>query len=133
MIKVAAAIIQKQGKTFIARRGTSGRLPGMWEFPGGKIEPGETPRQCLKRELNEEFGIDAFIGDYIGTHIHAYEFYTVTLIVYRVKLWQGEFTLRDHTQAFWVSPDEMGRYDFAPADLPFVQMLQDGFQSYPYC
>lgn len=132
MIKVAAAIIQNQGKTFIAKRGSSGRLAGMWEFPGGKVEPGETPRQCLKRELYEEFGIDAHIGDYIGTHVYTYEFYTVILIVYRVELWQGEFTLKDHSQAFWVSSDELEQYAFAPADLPFVQMLQDGFQSYPH-
>ena len=77
MIKVTAAIIVDSGKVFIAKRKPPGRMPGMWEFPGGKIEEGETPEQCLKRELHEELGIDAAIGRHIGTRVYEYDFYTV--------------------------------------------------------
>ena len=126
MIRVSAAIITDSGKVFIAKRKPPGRMPGMWEFPGGKIEYGETPEQCLKRELHEEFGIDAAIGRHVGTSVYQYEFYTVELMAYRTKILAGEIKLIDHAAMAWVEPFELGGYEFAPADIPFVEMIRNG-------
>ena len=126
MIKVTAAIIIDSGKAFIAKRKPPGRMPGMWEFPGGKIEDGETPEQCLKRELLEELAIEVMVGDYVGTSVHAYDFYTVELIAYRVTLIAGEIKLNDHADMAWVGSGDLDKYEFAPADLPFVEMIRRG-------
>lgn len=126
MIRVTAAIITDSGKVFIAKRKPPGRMPGMWEFPGGKIEEGESPEQCLKRELHEEFGIDATIGRHVGTSVYRYDFYTVELMAYRTKIIAGKIRLNDHADMAWVEPDELDGYEFAPADIPFVEMIRRG-------
>jgi 8-oxo-dGTP diphosphatase len=126
MIQVTAAIIINSGKVFIAKRKPPGRMPGMWEFPGGKIENGETPEHCLKRELREELGIDAAIGRHVGTSIYEYDFYTVELMAYRTKIITGEIKLRDHADMAWVAPEDLGKYEFAPADVLFVEMIRNG-------
>ncbi len=96
----------------------------MWEFPGGKVEEGETPELCLQRELREELDIDVEVGEYIGTNRHQYDFYTVALMAFRAKIMAGDIKLNDHAQMAWVSPYEIGRYEFAPADVPFVEMIR---------
>ena len=126
MIRVTAAIITDSGKVFIARRKSPGRLPGMWEFPGGKIEVGETPEQCLRRELREEFGIDAAIGRHVGTSVYQYDFYTIELMAYRTRRVAGDIRLNDHAEMAWVEADDLDRYEFAPADIPFVEMIRRG-------
>ena len=98
MTKVTAAIIIKDRKVLIAKRKSTGRLPCLWEFPGGKIEPGESPEQCLKRELLEEFEIDVHIGDYLGNSLYKYDFGTIDLISYKVHLIKGDFKLNDHAE-----------------------------------
>ena len=70
MINVTAAIMERNGKIFIAKRSSNSRLPNKWEFPGGKVEVGETPEQCLRRELKEEFDIEVTIGDFVGSNIY---------------------------------------------------------------
>jgi 8-oxo-dGTP diphosphatase len=126
MIKVTAAIIMESGKVFIAKRKPPGRMPGLWEFPGGKIENGETPENCLKRELKEELDVDAQIGRHIGTSVYKYDFYTVELMAFRTRIVTGEIKLHDHADMAWVAPGELDKYAFAPADLPFVEMIRNG-------
>jgi 8-oxo-dGTP diphosphatase len=126
MITVTAGIFLKDSMVFIARRRRTGRLPGKWEFPGGKVEDGETPEAGLKRELREELEIDAAVGDYLGENIHQYDFGTVRLLFYRVYWDGGEITSRDHDEYGWVPLDKLNGYDFAPADWPFVKRLVDG-------
>lgn len=126
MIRVTAAIIIQDHKVFIAKRKPPGRMPGMWEFPGGKIEYGETPEQCLKRELREELEIDVVIGDHIGTNLHQYDFYTVELLAYRAIIEAGEIKLNDHADMAWVEAKDLSRYEFAPADILFVEMIRKG-------
>jgi 8-oxo-dGTP diphosphatase len=126
MITVAAAIISANGKVFIAKRKPPGRMPGLWEFPGGKVEEGETPEDCLKRELHEELDIDVVVGDHVGTNLHEYDFYTVELMVYRTKIVTGEIKLNDHADMAWVSADEIGEFELAPADIPFADMIRSG-------
>jgi 8-oxo-dGTP diphosphatase len=124
MIKVTAAIIVRNGKVLIAQRKPPGRMPGLWEFPGGKIEAGETPETCLKRELYEELNIVASVAEHIGTSIYQYDFYTVQLMAYRASIVDGEIVLNAHSSKAWVTADEIHRFEFAPADLPFVEMIQ---------
>lgn len=126
MIQVTAGIIIDTGKVFIAKRKPPGRMPGMWEFPGGKIEDGETPEQCLKRELYEEFGIEVIVGRHVGTSMYQYDFYKVELMAYRATITAGEIELNDHSDMAWVEPEGLVMYEFAPADVLFVEMIRKG-------
>ena len=124
MVRVTAAVIERGGQVLIAKRCQGDRLAGLWEFPGGKIEAGEDPLDCLARELHEEFGITAAIGELLVSHVHHYPHIAIELLSYRATHLAGDFELRDHDEVRWVAPEEMGEYDFAPADLPTVAFLQ---------
>jgi len=126
MISVTAAIIIENSRVLIAKRKPTGRLPNLWEFPGGKLEEGETPEQCLQRELQEEFEVDVEVGDYLGTNVHQYEFGTIELMAYRTRVFNIVFKLKDHSEVAWVEPKDLIRYEFTPADLPFVDMIRWG-------
>ncbi len=126
MIRVAAAIIVAEGRVFIARRRHGARQGGKWEFPGGKLEPGETPEACLRRELKEEFSVDARIGASLGCNVHRYDFGTVALTAFRVEEIRGAIRLNEHQEARWVAAEALADFDFAPADLPFVAMIRTG-------
>jgi 8-oxo-dGTP diphosphatase len=126
VIHVTAAVIIEGGRVLIARRRPGARLGGKWEFPGGKIEPGESPEACLRRELKEELGIEAAIGGPLGRHVHAYDFGTVALTAFRVTDIHGPLCLNDHQEVHWATPASLSDFDFTPADLPFVAMIQSG-------
>ncbi|HSA34382.1 MAG TPA: 8-oxo-dGTP diphosphatase MutT [bacterium] len=121
VIPVTAAIIVRRGKVFIARRADKGDTRGKWEFPGGKIEPGETPEECLARELNEEFGVRATVGDLFIEHEHDYGARVVRLMVFRVTKVTGRFVPTEHSAMAWVCPAELSSYDLAPADIPVAE------------
>lgn len=123
---VTAALITESGRVFVAKRNPAARMPGLWEFPGGKIEKDETPEQCLRRELLEEFEIDVEVGSYVGTNVHTYDFGVVELMAFKAKIVGGDMRLNDHSEVAWVDAEEIGGYDFAPADIPFVQMIRRG-------
>lgn len=123
MISVTCAIIEKNGKILIARRARDQRLAGKWEFPGGKLEDGETPEECLKRELEEEFGIQAEVGEFITSNRHHYDHAFIELLAYRVTYVSGSFTLVDHDSIRWVSPEELPDYDLSGADIPVAMAL----------
>lgn len=123
MIRVTAAIIEKDGQFLIARKRV-GALAGMWEFPGGKIEPGESPEECLQREIREEFGIEITVGSHLATSRYTYPHIAIELIGYHTTYQSGEIILTDHDRIAWVTPAEMKNYTFAPADLPIVSALQ---------
>ena len=123
MIKVTAAIIEKDNKILIARRKEGKKLAGLWEFPGGKVDPGETPEECLRRELFEEFGIDTEINDFICSSEYTYPHGAIELLVYKVTYISGEFHLTDHDEIKWITPQDFSEYDFAPADIPVVNKL----------
>jgi len=122
-VLVTGAVIEQEGRILIMRRGPGGKLAGKWEFPGGKIEPGETPAQCLARELREELGIDATIGDLLWTGDHAYPDRTVRMFFLRVSAFSGTISLRDHDQMEWVAAADLENHDLLPADLPFARWL----------
>ena len=126
VIKVTAAIFVNDGMLLIAKRKPTARLPNLWEFPGGKVEPDETPEACLKRELKEEFDIHVNVGEYLGSNIHTYEFGTIELMAYRAFWETGDFKLLDHEEIRWVFTHELDKFDFAPADRAFVEQLMNG-------
>lgn len=126
LISVTAAILSKGNKVLIARRKSTAHQAGKWEFPGGKIEPGETPEACLRRELQEELGIDTRIGRFLAESIYHYDTVSIRLLAFRATLIEGRLEPNDHDAIAWVAPHQMDRYDFAPADLPFVEMLRGG-------
>jgi len=123
VITVTAAVIEKNGKILIAKRKSGKRLGGLWEFPGGKKEADENPKEGLRRELHEEFGIQAEIGEFLVSHIHKYPHGTIKLLSYRVLHLDGNIDLRDHEEVAWVEPKEFVKYEFAPADLPTIKYI----------
>ena len=123
LIDVTAAILFYNGRLLIAKRKETGKLPDVWEFPGGKVEAGETPEDCLKREMEEEFNIGVTIGACLGEGIYHYNHGTIKLIAYRTTWVAGELTIRDHQAIEWVKIDDLANYNFAPADIPFVEKL----------
>lgn len=124
-IEVAAAIIEKDGLFLIARRSRNGTLPGLWEFPGGKIEPGESHRDALKRELAEELSVDADIGDAVAESSFEYPHGRVHLFGYRATFSEANPALAAHEEIRWVPLSRLREFDFAPADLPLISALEE--------
>jgi 8-oxo-dGTP diphosphatase len=122
IIPVTAAVIQREDKVLIGRRRT-GHFAGRWEFPGGKIEAGETPQACLKRELTEELGVESAIGPFLISTIHAYSHGTIELLTYGATIISGEPSPRDHSELRWVSVEDLRTYDFPEADRPVIEKL----------
>lgn len=125
MITVTAAIIQKDNLILTAKRKEGLHLAGYWEFPGGKLEEGEQPEECLKRELQEEFGIETHIGKCIGESVFKYESKTIRLLGFITTHISGEFNLTDHNEIRWLSLDNLKSLNWAPADIPLVDELID--------
>lgn len=127
MIEVAAAIIVNQdGRVLLARRKPGKSQGGLWEFPGGKLEPEETAVDCLRRELLEEMGIEIEPHTYFAVHEHDYGTLSIRLIAYKADYIHGVIELVDHDAYAWVMPSELGNYELAPADVPFAERLIRG-------
>ncbi len=124
MKQVTAAIILKDNKVLIAQRAPEDNLANKWEFPGGKIEYGETPQECLKREIREELDVDIQVMDFFADSIYTYQSGTIKLMAFWCKWISGEFNLNVHSQIAWINRDELDLYNFAPADLPLVDKLK---------
>lgn len=122
-ISVVAAVLVVDGKILLARRRPGKNLAGYWEFPGGKIESGESPEKALERELHEEFSIETRTGKLLGTNLHRYPDFQVELSAYWSELLSGEFRLTDHDEVRWVVPRELSQFRLAPADVPFLAMI----------
>ena len=125
MKQVTAAILIKDTKILIAKRKANDRQANKWEFPGGTVEKNETPQRCLQREMQEEFGIEVSVGRCLGESTYHYEHGSIKLLAYRTRLVSGNLSLRDHAEFRWVSTEQLSDYDFAPADIPFVEKLQN--------
>jgi 8-oxo-dGTP diphosphatase len=122
-LDVVGAVVVKDGKILCAQRGATGHLAGLWEFPGGKIEPGETPRAALKREISEELRCHVSVGDEVAITRHEYDFAIVTLTTFYCTLLQGTPELTEHAAVVWLAPDDLGSLPWAPADMPAVDAI----------
>ena len=127
-VHVAAALIFRNGKILITRRNPDTHLGGLWEFPGGKCEPGESFEQCLVRELREELGVEISVGRLFEEIIHAYPEKTVHLRFYSCCLPAGEPQPLDCAALKWVNKSELGEYAFPAADA----RLLDKLRVYPF-
>jgi 8-oxo-dGTP diphosphatase len=127
MKQVVAALIIKDGKLLACQRTRHQTMPLKWEFPGGKIEEGEQPRDALRRELDEELGIEAEIGEEITRIRHHYKGgSSVELRFYVVRKYQGEIENRIFKDLQWLKPSELPACDFLEADLTLVRDLAEG-------
>ncbi len=119
-VHVACAIIERDGLVLAAQRSESMNLPLKWEFPGGKLEAGETPGECVVRELHEELDVRVGVGPALPTATHSYATFTVTLYPFLCSLDSGEMIVREHRAVVWLEPGRMLELDWAEADLPVI-------------
>jgi 8-oxo-dGTP diphosphatase len=122
-IRVVAAVLEKDGKYLITQRRATAVLPLMWEFPGGRVEPGETDVQALKREVMHRLGADIEVGKLISFVSHPYEHYVVDLFLYECTLAGEKLEARAVTAYRWVSSAEFDQYPFTPADEASMNKL----------
>lgn len=122
-IAVVGAVVIDDGRVLCAQRGPAGSLAGMWEFPGGKIEPGETPREALEREIVEELQCRVAVGDSVTTTEHEYDFAVVSLTTFYCDLVEGTPRLTEHAAVRWLLPAELESLEWAPADVPAVHQI----------
>lgn len=127
LLVAAAALVDVDGRVLICRRPEGKALAGLWEFPGGKVEPGETPETCLIRELDEELGIrvaQACLAPFVFAS-HTYEEFHLLMPLYLCRRWEGQVTARHHSALAWVKPNRLDDYPMPPADAPLVAWLRD--------
>jgi 8-oxo-dGTP diphosphatase len=125
--RVAAAVLVRGGKILLARRAAGKKLAGLWEFPGGKLDAGETPAQALVRELKEELGLDAVAGPELMRSVHDYDFGRVELIGLVCRAAEArELSSTDHDRLEWAAPSALPSYSLTPADIPLAERLARG-------
>jgi 8-oxo-dGTP diphosphatase len=122
-MKVTAGIIEENGKVLIARRKPGKHMGGKWEFPGGKIEPGESPEQSLARELDEELSVRAHVGRFLCATFFEGDGVSLELLVYQVDSVEGALALREHDEIRWVRPEQLASFDLADSDRMVVEAL----------
>jgi 8-oxo-dGTP diphosphatase len=127
VLVVAVALVDADGRVLIAQRPEGKSMAGLWEFPGGKVDPGETPEAALIRELREELAIDteeSCLAPFTFAS-HRYERFHLLMPLYVCRRWQGTPMARVHQALKWVRPQALGDYPMPPADVPLVAMLRD--------
>jgi 8-oxo-dGTP diphosphatase len=120
-LHVACALIERDGLLLAAQRSARTSIPLKWEFPGGKIEAGESLEECLHRELREEMEVSVVIGRALLPQTHHYPDFTVTLYPFVCQLATEEIVLREHAAIRWLAPNELLTLDWASADLPVIE------------
>ncbi len=123
-IKVSAAIIHHGGCILATQRG-SGEFKDLWEFPGGKIEPGETPQNAIIREIHEELGVSVIPEMLIDTVEHDYPAFHLTMHCFLSSIESGRPQLLEHSSSRWLKPDELDSVNWLPADLNVIEKLKD--------
>lgn len=116
MIEVVAGIIYKEDKFLIAQRNLKKSQGGFWEFPGGKVEQGETYEEALKREIKEEFDADIEVKEYVGENIHHYPEKDIKLIFYKAELLSNTIKLLEHEDFRWITKEDKDKFEFSGAD-----------------
>ena len=129
---VTAALIEKEGLILLARRKQGKHMGAKWEFPGGKVDPGETPEQCLRRELLEEFSIQTRVGEFLGSEDYHEGDLHLDIRLYRAEHLAGEFALHDHEEIRWVRPERLLEFDLVESDRRLARrLLQPGMRLDP--
>lgn len=123
MINVTAAIITRDDTVFIAQKGAQARFAHKWEFPGGKIEDGELPEECVVRELFEEFGIEIKVQSYFAESIHTFPEGQIRIFAYYCQWISGEIAPTEHEDYKWAPVRALHTFEFAPADIPLAKKL----------
>lgn len=123
-IDVVGAVIVADARVLCAQRGGAGPLAGKWEFPGGKVEANESPRQALEREIVEELECRIRVGKELTTTTHPYDFATISLTTFWCELIQGEPRLTEHQDVRWLHARDLAALDWAPADVPAVRLIE---------
>jgi 8-oxo-dGTP diphosphatase len=123
----AVALIDSDGRVLLAQRPEGKSLAGLWEFPGGKVEPGETPEACLIRELKEELGIDTWKSCLAPLTFasHSYDDFHLLMPLFACRRWDGIAQGREGQTLAWVRPEKLRDYPMPPADLPLIPILRD--------
>ncbi|GAB3802247.1 (deoxy)nucleoside triphosphate pyrophosphohydrolase [Virgibacillus kimchii] len=124
-IYVVGAVIIKDNKILCAQRGNSKTLPYKWEFPGGKVEKGETEKNALEREIEEEMKCTIEVGDQVEHTVYEYDFGIVHLTTFYCTLLDGTPVLTEHKSIKWLPKEELSMLDWAPADIPAIKKLSD--------
>ncbi len=126
MTVVAAALVDGEGRVLLQQRAPGRAMAGLWEFPGGKVEPGEQPEDALARELAEELGIETAPGDFAPACFASAEMSGrhMILLLYLCRRWRGEPAALDATALAWLHPREMDSQVMPPADVPLIPMLE---------
>jgi 8-oxo-dGTP diphosphatase len=124
---VAVALLDADNRILLTQRPAGKPMAGLWEFPGGKIEPGETPEAALVRELHEELGVDirASCLAPLAFASHSYEKFHLLMPLYVCRQWRGRVTARENQQMAWVRADKLRDYPMPPADIPLIPILRD--------
>jgi 8-oxo-dGTP diphosphatase len=127
VLVVAVALVDPEGRVLIAQRPEGKAMAGMWEFPGGKLEAGETPESALMRELNEELGIETWASclSPLSFTSHAYPDFHLLMPVFVCRKWSGIASPREHKALKWVRVRELSKYPMPPADAPLIPVLRD--------
>lgn len=125
MINVVAAVIEHKGQILCMQKGATRYeyTTRHWEFPGGKIEAGETPQQALHRELLEEMDYDISIGEHLLTVTHHYPDFSINMAAYRCVAQDRHFAMREHVASLWLEPAQLLTLDWCAADLPIARLL----------
>ncbi|OEE70090.1 thiamine-phosphate phosphorylase [Enterovibrio norvegicus FF-33] len=123
-ILVVAGVIADGQRVLITQRYDQDSEAGLWEFPGGKVEEGETDQEALARELIEELSVEVKVGDFLLETLHHYPNKSILLRSYSCEVLKGDVTLHCHQAMAWVSPEALSRYTFSGADKPLVRQLQ---------
>ena len=121
MMNVCAAVVFREGRVMVCQRKAGAHNGLKWEFPGGKLEPGESPEDALARELKEELDIGARVGRIVDAVAHRYDDRDVLVLFYRCEILSGEPRAADCRAVAWATPEELPRYDFAGADRAFIE------------
>lgn len=119
-LRVACAIIESDGNVLAVQRSERMNLPLKWEFPGGKVNRGEMPEQCVVREVSEELNVQIAAGRSLSSVSHDYPDYSVTLYPFICAIVSGEITLHEHKTLLWLSPHELWSLDWVAADFPII-------------